>query len=106
MRNFNAVLLCSALSLVIIADSVLARGGGHGGSVSVRGYTKKDGTYVAPHQRSAPDGNFDNNWSTKGNVNPYTGEEGTRVTPPARSGATAAAGVATVPLANERQQSS
>lgn len=38
--------------------------------------------YVEPHMRSAPDGNFYNNWSTKGNVNPYTGQPGTRVTPP------------------------
>ena len=48
-----------------------------GGRVSVKGYTRKDGTYVSPHYRTAPDGNFYNNWSTKGNVNPYTGKEGT-----------------------------
>ncbi len=52
-------------------------------STRVNGYVKKDGTYVAPHYRSDVDGNFYNNWSTKGNVNPYTGELGTRVTPPA-----------------------
>lgn len=50
--------------------------------VKVRGYYRKDGTYVRPHYRSSPDGNFWNNWSTKGNVNPYTGKAGTRVTPP------------------------
>lgn len=44
--------------------------------VYVNGYYKKDGTYVEPHYRSNPDGNQYNNWSTKGNVNPYTGEEG------------------------------
>lgn len=43
---------------------------------SVRGYTRKDGTYVAPHHRSDPDGRRDNNWSSKGNQNPYTGEKG------------------------------
>lgn len=48
-----------------------------GKSVSVKGYTKKDGTYVAPHQRSSPDGSKLNNYSTKGNVNPYTGKAGT-----------------------------
>lgn len=47
-----------------------------GGSVSVSGYHRKDGTYVKPHRRSAPYSNFNNNWSTKGNINPYTGEEG------------------------------
>lgn len=35
------------------------------------------GTHVQAHYRSAPDGNFDNNLSTLGNVNPYTGEPGT-----------------------------
>jgi hypothetical protein len=81
---------------------VLAKGGGHGGrtstgnrtstgskatsgtttskgsETSVRGYTRKDGTYVAPHQRTTPDGTKGNNWSTKGNVNPYTGKPGTK----------------------------
>jgi hypothetical protein len=46
--------------------------------VHVSSYTKKDGTYVQSHYRSSPDGNFQNNWSTKGNVNPHTGMAGTR----------------------------
>ncbi len=46
--------------------------------VNVRGYFRKDGTYVAPHHRTAPDDNFNNNWSTQGNVNPFTGEVGTK----------------------------
>ena len=46
--------------------------------VSVRGYFRSNGTYVQPHYRSNPDGNFYNNWSTSGNVNPYTGKAGTR----------------------------
>ena len=42
----------------------------------VKGYYRKDGTYVRPHYRSNADGNPYNNWSTKGNVNPYTGKKG------------------------------
>jgi hypothetical protein len=42
----------------------------------------RDGQYIAPHWRSHPDGDFYNNWSTKGNVNPYTLQPGTKVTPP------------------------
>jgi hypothetical protein len=42
-----------------------------------RGYTRRDGTYVAPHMRTRPDGNPWNNYSTRGNVNPYTGRGGT-----------------------------
>jgi endonuclease YncB( thermonuclease family) len=48
------------------------------GTVNVRGYFRKDGTYVESHRRTAPDGNFDNNWSTYGNINPDTGKLGTK----------------------------
>ena len=44
----------------------------------VRGYFRSDGTYVQPHYRSAPDNSFNNNWSVSPNVNPYTGQRGTR----------------------------
>ena len=44
----------------------------------VRGYTKSNGTYVAPHYRSSPDSSYNNNWSVKGNTNPYTGKSGTK----------------------------
>lgn len=47
-------------------------------SVKVKGYYRKDGTYVAPHYRSSPDHRVYNNWSTKGNVNPYTGAVGAK----------------------------
>jgi uncharacterized protein YgiM (DUF1202 family) len=56
-------------------------------TVRVRGHYRKDGTYVPPHYRTAPNGTTLDNWSTRGNVNPYTGEVGTRdpgATPPAR----------------------
>ncbi len=43
-------------------------------AVRVRGYYRKDGTYVQPHYRSNPDGNPYNNWSFPGNINPYTGK--------------------------------
>lgn len=43
---------------------------------SVKGYTKKDGTYVAPHHKSSPNSRKDDNYSSKGNVNPYTGKKG------------------------------
>lgn len=49
--------------------------------VHVNGYTRKDGTYVQPHYRSSPDGDFGNNWSTLGNINPHTGSLGTRTSP-------------------------
>ena len=50
-------------------------------AVYVRGYYRSNGTYVQPHYRSNPDGNFYNNWSTYPNINPYTGAVGTKRTP-------------------------
>lgn len=47
-------------------------------AVHVKGYTRKDGTYVAPHERTSPNHTKNDNYSTKGNVNPYTGKEGTK----------------------------
>lgn len=44
----------------------------------VNGYYKKDGTYVAPHYRSSPNGSTYDNYSTRGNTNPYTGKRGTK----------------------------
>lgn len=57
--------------LLIWASSALAQ-------VHVRGYYRKNGTYVAPHYRSSPNHTRLDNWSTKGNINPYTGKPGTR----------------------------
>ena len=62
--------------LIFISEIIFCQG-----SVYVKGYFKSNGTYVAPHYRSAPDGNFYNNWSTYGNINPYTGKEGMKLTP-------------------------
>lgn len=44
----------------------------------VHGYTRKDGTYVNGHYRSDPDNSYNNNYSVRGNTNPYTGEAGTK----------------------------
>ena len=44
----------------------------------VEGYKKKDGTVVAPHDRTAPNGTQKDNWSAKGNVNPETGKKGSK----------------------------
>lgn len=48
------------------------------GQVSVSGYIRSNGTYVQPYQRTAPDVTRNNNYSTVGNVNPYTGTYGTK----------------------------
>lgn len=42
------------------------------------GYTKKDGTHVDGYMKTAPNSTEKDNFSTKGNTNPYTGKEGTK----------------------------
>lgn len=48
----------------------------------VGGYIRQDGTYVQPHFRSSPNSTPADNYSTRGNTNPYTGERGTYQPPP------------------------
>lgn len=62
-----------AVLIAALASPAFAKGGSH----SVRGHTRKDGTYVPPHRATNPDASRTNNWSSKGNTNPYTGKEGT-----------------------------
>lgn len=47
------------------------------GTTYVNPYVRRDGTFVQGHYRTTPDSSIYNNWSTRGNVNPYTGEAGT-----------------------------
>jgi hypothetical protein len=42
----------------------------------VNGYYRKDGTYVQPHWRSDSNGTPTDNYTFKGNTNPWTGKEG------------------------------
>ena len=69
MKRF--ILVVALLLAVCLTGTAFA-------DVYVRGYTKSNGTYVQPHYRSSPNGTTADNWSTKGNVNPYTGQYGTK----------------------------
>lgn len=74
MKRLSILLVASLL--VCLSANLQAKNTSSGGSNSVRGYTKKDGTYVAPHQRTNPNGTQRDNWSSKPNYNPYTGKDG------------------------------
>jgi hypothetical protein len=63
------VLLTAGFTLVL-ASAAFAQ-------VYVPGHVTRDGSYVQPHYRSAPDSSYNNNWSVQGNTNPYTGRSGT-----------------------------
>lgn len=61
------------LSLLLLTLSCTALA-----DVYVEGYYRSDGTYVRPHYRSSPNSSTYDNYSTRGNVNPYTGQPGYR----------------------------
>ena len=52
--------------------------GSNSQSHSSSGYITQSGTYVQPHQQTNSNGTQMDNYSTRGNVNPYTGAVGTR----------------------------
>lgn len=47
-------------------------------SVPVKSTITKKGTYRKPHYKTSPNRTKTDNWSTKGNRNPYTGKKGTK----------------------------
>lgn len=66
------ILRVLALGLGALASQADAR------PVSVRGSVRPGGVYVAPHIRTSPDRTRLNNYSTQGNINPYTGRRGSK----------------------------
>lgn len=74
----TVIILAAVCALSLGAWAKGGSGKSSGGSHSVRGHTTKNGTYVPPHRKTNPDNSKSNNWSNKGNVNPYTGKEGTK----------------------------
>jgi hypothetical protein len=68
MRKVVILIICIFFLFINIFDAF------SGGLVWVRGYFRKNGTYVRPHFRTAPDGIPYNNFSFPGNYNPNTGK--------------------------------
>lgn len=62
-----------SMCLIAISSIVSAQS-----STYVNGYYKSDGTYVQGHYKTTPDRTNTNNYSTQGNINPYTSQSGTR----------------------------
>ena len=67
--------LIMVLMIIVLGSSVAwARGG----VVRVKSSITKTGTYRPAHMRTTPNRSRLDNWSTKGNVNPYTAKKGTK----------------------------
>lgn len=88
-RTLLGVLAVIAFALTSLSDDAFARGKGRGsgygggshsggGHVDVKPHFRKDGTYVRPHRRTAPNSTQRDNFESKPNVNPYTGQPGTK----------------------------
>jgi hypothetical protein len=83
MRQFLSI---AVLILLWCAPTeTLARGGGghlsgtghvNPSNHSTHGYYRKDGTYVHPYHATNPNQTGRDNYSTKGNVNPWTRQPG------------------------------
>jgi hypothetical protein len=108
LKNFRRFLLLLLILGLLIPDLAWSKGGGHSyssrhsysksgkhytsrykssygygtGSSShseyVHGYTKKNGTHVDGYHRTVGNGTQKDNYSAKGNVNPWTGKVGTK----------------------------
>ena len=74
IHSLTKYLLLIFLALVVAANPVQSQTNPK--HVKVKGYYRKDGTYVRPHYRTAPNSTNRDNFSTRGNVNPYTGKPG------------------------------
>jgi len=88
----KGLFLVALVAAVALSGNVYARGSSYGGHSTykssyssmgrsdhaISGYTRSNGTYVQPSHATNPDVTRNNNYSTKGNVNPYTGKYGTK----------------------------
>lgn len=66
-KIITALLVAGLLSTPFLASA----------ATKVKGHTKKNGTYVQPYYKSSPNKTKIDNYSAKGNYNPYSGKKGT-----------------------------
>jgi hypothetical protein len=80
VKNMRKILSILMVSFALFGSShaYAKKAGSNGGAHNVRGHVKKDGTYVQPHHATNPNKTQKDNWSSKPNVNPYTGKQGTK----------------------------
>jgi hypothetical protein len=73
MKKILGIALLFSFAFTFLGSSVAEA------AVSVRGYYKpSSGTYVAPSYRSSPNSYKIDNYSSKGNYNPYSGKKGSK----------------------------
>ena len=70
-RLMNTTLIMISCGVALVCHEASAR------DTKVKGYIRHDGNYVEPHARTRPNRSSFDNYSTRGNLNPYNGREGT-----------------------------
>lgn len=71
LKRFLVFIFLLATLFTISVSGVEAR------SIRVKGYTTRSGTYVNSYYRTSPNRFRYDNYSARGNYNPYTGKSGT-----------------------------
>ena len=78
MNKFKKAVISLVAIILIIVPVLFFAPKGADAATRVKSYFRKSGTYVAPHYRSTPNRTKIDNYSTKGNYNPFTGKIGTK----------------------------
>jgi hypothetical protein len=74
---FKNTLKSTAIALALLASAVSAQAGNvNPSSHYTHGYYRHGGTYVQPYHATNPNSTRTDNYSTRGNVNPWTGRPG------------------------------
>lgn len=87
MKTITRVVCGVALLTAFAISSAEAREAGLGHSFGsphssgehyTSGYFRSNGTYVSGYHATNPNSTHNDNFSTRGNINPYTGQPGTK----------------------------
>lgn len=73
MKTIIAIAIAAVAAALFVSSAASAQTDHY-----VSGYEKANGIYVAPHYQTNPNATTSDNYSTRGNVNPYTGQMGTK----------------------------
>jgi uncharacterized protein YxeA len=82
MKRYFVLTLLTIIITLALNDSIYSQYWGTGSNSNttyVRPYVKSNGTYVEGHYRTKRNSYNLDNFSAKGNYNPYTGKTGTKV---------------------------
>ena len=66
------------IAIALTAAALLGWFGPEVSAAQTKGHYRSNGKYVQPYQRTMPNAHRYDNYSSRGNVNPYTGKRGSK----------------------------